>query len=107
MDELVSKSLDELWETVRAVPAGYVTSYGAVGRSLSRPVSGYLVGRWMAAAPEGVPWWRVVTKSGGLAINKRDPHMALDQRRRLEGEGVGFVGELVDMSAHRFDGILG
>ena len=49
-DELLKGSLDELWEAVRNVPAGHVVSYGALGGSLSRPVSGYLVGRWMANA---------------------------------------------------------
>ena len=99
-DPLVQSSLTELWDLVRSVPKGYVSSYGAVGRSLKRPVSGYLVGRWMAQCPEGVPWWRIVTKSGTLAINKRDPHMGLQQRQLLEREGVTFDGEAVDMARH-------
>ena len=93
-------SLDELWELVRSVPKGRVTSYGALGAAMHNPASGYMVGRWMAQAPEGVPWWRVVAKTGSLPIGKRDPYLSLDQRHLLSREGVGFQGDLVDMDAH-------
>ncbi len=83
--------LSELWQVVRSVPKGSVASYGSVGRALKNPASGYFVGKWMAMCPDdGTPWWRIVNAKGELPINKRDPNMALDQRRRLEKEGVKF-----------------
>jgi alkylated DNA nucleotide flippase Atl1 len=51
----------------------------------------------MAHCPDGVPWWRVVTKSGGLAVHKLDARLASEQRTRLEAEGVPFDGDRVDM----------
>jgi methylated-DNA-protein-cysteine methyltransferase related protein len=90
---------DELFELVRRIPAGRCAAYGALGRALPHPVSGYLVGRWMASAPEGVPWWRVVSKDGTLVIARRDPALGQRQRRLLESEGIPFEGENVVMKA--------
>lgn len=80
--------LDELWDVVSSVPAGHVAAYGDVGAALSRPVSGVLVGKWMAQCPSDRPWWRVVGRSGDLLVGKRDPRFAAEQTARLEAEGV-------------------
>ncbi|MBS1714527.1 MAG: MGMT family protein [Armatimonadetes bacterium] len=87
--------LDELWQIVATIPPGSVAAYGDVGRALSRPVSGVLVGKWMTNCPPDVPWWRVVGKKGDLLIGGRGPTFALDQRRKLEAEGVSFVDDRV------------
>lgn len=92
-----SELVQELYQLVRSVPVGRCVAYGEVGRSLSSPVSGYLVGRWMAACPPDVPWWRVVAKSGDLPVHKRDPELALAQIRHLADEGVPVVDGRVDM----------
>lgn len=88
--------LTELWEIVRRVPSGNVASYGAIGKALKNPASGYFVGRWMAMCPnDGTPWWRIVNVRGELPINKRDPNMALEQQRKLEKEGVIFENDKI------------
>ena len=74
----------------KAIPAGRVLSYGAVGARCSPPISGYICGRIMIHSHESVPWWRVVGKDGTLRISKRNPLLARDQRDRLENEGVQF-----------------
>ena len=56
-----------------------------------------MVGRWMAQCPEGVPWWRVIAKTGSLPIGKMDPYGEMDQRHLLEKEGVDFIGDQVDI----------
>lgn len=91
----MARSLEELWELVRAIPFGRVAGYGALGRTLNRPVSGLVIGKWMAIAPPDVPWWRVVASDGALRTARRDPGLALTQRRLLESEGVSFDGERV------------
>lgn len=96
--------LDELWDVVRRIPKGKVMSYGAVGELLSARASGRSVGRWMAQCPEGVPWWRVVAKTGQLPISKRGPGFASEQEERLRKEKVRFLGVgVVDMQRHSVD----
>ncbi|MFQ3587366.1 MAG: MGMT family protein [Fimbriimonadaceae bacterium] len=91
--------IDELWILVRKVPRGRVVGYGTLGRALPNPVSGLIVGKWMARAPEDVPWWRVVAFDGRLPVYKRDPGLAQTQTARLRSEGVAFLDDgRVDMS---------
>lgn len=95
----MARSLEQLWELVRAIPFGKVAGYGALGRALDRPVSGLVVGKWMAVAPPDVPWWRVVASDGSLRTARRDPGLALSQKRHLEGEGVAFTSDRVSAEA--------
>lgn len=94
--------MNELWDIVKRIPNGMCATYGDVARSLENPVSGYTVGRWMAQAPDGVPWWRVVAKDGSLVIAKKSPEAAMIQQKRLEAEGVAFINDQVDMASHKF-----
>ncbi len=87
---------EELMERVRAIPYGRVLNYGALGRSLSRPVSGVVVGGWLNSVPEGVPWWRVVGRDGRLPIWKKDPFLESLQAARLREEGVDLVDRVVE-----------
>jgi methylated-DNA-protein-cysteine methyltransferase-like protein len=100
---LAGSSLEALWTLVRSIPPGQVASYGQLGRLLPNPVSGLVVGRWMARAPEGIPWWRVVGADGRMPVGKRDPSLLLLQRRTLEQEGVQFEEDAVAMSRHRWE----
>ncbi|MEJ5169667.1 MAG: MGMT family protein [Fimbriimonadales bacterium] len=93
--------MSQLWFVVATIPYGKVATYGDVGRELDPPVSGLLVGKWMARAPEGVPWWRVVARDGTLVVAKRSPALGLEQRLRLEKEGVPFHGDQVEVSVAR------
>lgn len=103
--ETLGDRLSELWALVASVPPGRVATYGDVGRELTPPASGFLVGKWMAMAPPTVPWWRIVARDGTLALAKRSPSLASEQRVRLEAEGVPFDGDRVDMTVvrHRFE----
>lgn len=100
MGQSVSPQLRALWKIVRSIPKGRVTSYGAVGRALPNPCSGFLVGRWMHSCPQdGTPWWRVVNARGYLPIGKKSPELAIEQRRLLEKEKVKFERDCVVPSA--------
>lgn len=96
-------TLEELWKIVRSIPRGKVMSYGDVGRMLKYPASGFMVGKWMASAPEGVPWWRVLAKDGSLSIAKRSTQLAIEQEQRLKKEGIEFLPDgRVDMEKFSF-----
>jgi methylated-DNA-protein-cysteine methyltransferase related protein len=77
---------------VRAIPPGYVRTYGDVSPGAPR-LAGHVLSRTDA---RDVPWHRVVRADGSLAKGSR-------QRRLLEAEGVPFRGEKVLLSRARLD----
>jgi methylated-DNA-protein-cysteine methyltransferase-like protein len=85
----MSERAEQVYALVRRVPRGSVVSYGQIAEQL-RGITARQVGRWMAFAPEDVPWWRVVGADGTLRIARRDPMLAALQRAHLEAEGVPF-----------------
>jgi alkylated DNA nucleotide flippase Atl1 len=81
---------DEVLERVRAIPEGFVRTYGDVSPGAPR-----FAGTVLFHCDEpGLPWWRVVRADGSLAKDA-------EQRRLLLAEGVPFRGGRVDMSAAR------
>jgi methylated-DNA-protein-cysteine methyltransferase related protein len=71
---------------VRAIPPGFVRTYGDLSPGAPR-----FAGAVLSACPgDEVPWFRVVRADGSLAKGGR-------QRALLEAEGVPFRGERVDM----------
>ena len=74
----------------RAVPSGFVTSYGDLCPAAPRAAGRALAGCSDAA----VPWHRIVRADGSLAKGER-------QRRLLEAEGVPFRRARVDMETAR------
>ena len=102
MSNQIPLSLNEkVWEIVKKVPKGKVTTYGELARVLGNSRLSRQVG-WALHAnrSNNVPCHRVVDRNGRLA-----PNFAFDgwqeQRRRLEVEGVKFVDEMhIDLSKH-------
>jgi alkylated DNA nucleotide flippase Atl1 len=80
----------EVLDRVRAIPEGFVRTYGDVSPGAPR-----FAGTVLFAVDEpDLPWWRVVRADGSLAKGAR-------QRRHLIAEGVPFRGERVDMNRAR------
>lgn len=70
---------EEILETIRQIPEGFVRTYGDVSPGAPR-----LAGRILSElSDKTVPWWRVVRADGSIAHGQR-------QRRRLRAEGVPF-----------------
>ena len=87
-DDTIHRQLVAL---VRAIPAGRVIAYGALGARCEPPISGYFCGRIMGRkSDEAMPWWRVVAKNGTLPLARRSPELSRGQRETLEEEGVRF-----------------
>lgn len=82
---------EDVYEQVRRIPAGRVTTYGHVAALAGRPRAARTVGWALHALPEGsdVPWHRVVNARGGISIGRVGLPPAL-QRALLEDEGVAF-----------------
>jgi len=93
----------EVYEIVRQIPAGKVMNYGAIAKLLTRPLPARAVGWAIAGCPDDVPWHRVVNVRGICSTDNVEGAEVGRQRLRLEAEGVAFVGERVDMTAHRWN----
>lgn len=78
---------------LRQVPAGRVTTYGDLAAALGSVRVARQVGYAMAAAPDGVPWWRVVSAGGKLS--RPSSAAARRQAKALRGEGVVVRGGVV------------
>ena len=90
----------DILSVVRKIPRARVATYGAVARAAGYPGASRQV-VWALRSPgaRGVAWHRVLGAGGKILL---PGHAGLEQRLRLESEGVAFRGERVDMSAHEF-----
>ena len=84
--DLASPRAREVLRRARAVPEGFVTTYGELSPGSPRYAGAVL----SAYGDRDVPWQRVVRADGSLAKGER-------QRALLEAEGVPFAGDRVDI----------
>jgi methylated-DNA-protein-cysteine methyltransferase-like protein len=84
--------------TIMKIPRGHVSSYGAIARAAGIPRGARLVVRTLGQS-QGLPWHRVVAAGGRIALPGEH---GLDQRFRLEMEGVKFSGKKVRMAEFEF-----
>jgi methylated-DNA-protein-cysteine methyltransferase related protein len=83
---------------IRRLPKGKVSTYGAIARAAGLPGAARLVARILHRGFD-LPWQRVLGAGGEIKLRGDS---ALEQRLRLEAEGVRFRGRRVDMKAHEF-----
>lgn len=85
---------DEVYEQVRRIPEGRVTTYGAVAALAGNPRAARTVGWALHALPgdTDVPWHRVINARGGISIWKVGVPAGL-QRALLEDEGIEFEAD--------------
>ena len=80
----------QILRRVRAIPVGFVRTYGDVSPGAPRVAGAVLHG----CSDPAVPWHRVVRADGSLAKGER-------QRSLLVAEGVPFRGSRVEMRVAR------
>jgi methylated-DNA-protein-cysteine methyltransferase related protein len=85
----VAVSPQTIFERVRRVPEGYVTTYGDLSPGAPRHA-----GRALSQMPGDLPWWRVVRSDGTWPKGG-------EQRERLLAEGVPIRGRRVVMAEAR------
>ncbi len=102
-----------VWELVREIPGGKVSTYGRIAAYLPPPAGmserayevrgARMVGGAMAACPADVPWQRVINSQG--KVSERKGGGGEEQRMLLEAEGVNFdERERVDLSVYAWEG---
>jgi methylated-DNA-protein-cysteine methyltransferase related protein len=84
--------------TIRSIPRGKVSTYGGVARLAGFPGAARQVARALRRS-FGLPWQRVLGAGGEIKLRGDS---AIEQRLRLEAEGVRFRGRKVDMKAHEW-----
>ena len=92
---------EKMRAVMRKIPKGKVATYGAVARAAGFPGAARQAA-WALRDSDGkLPWHRVLAAGGRIALRGS---AGLDQRVRLESEGVRFRGSKVDLAAcgHQF-----
>lgn len=82
---------------VRRIPRGKVATYGDVARAAGFPGAARQVAWALHGAGGKVPWQRVVGAGGRILL---PGHAGMEQRLRLENEGVRFRGARVLLEKH-------
>lgn len=95
----------QVYDLVRSIPVGRVTTYGALALALGAPRHARVVGYALAALPDhqDVPAHRVVNRSGVLTGGWAFGHPDI-MRALLEAEGVRFGDDgRVDLARHLWE----
>ncbi|HJX70353.1 MAG TPA: MGMT family protein [Bacteroidales bacterium] len=95
-----------VYEIVRKIPAGKVTTYGAIARSIGSPQSARMVGWAMNSShrcKDFIPAHRVVNRNGLLTGKHHFRHENLMQEL-LESEGIKIEwDQIIDFEKHFWD----
>jgi methylated-DNA-protein-cysteine methyltransferase related protein len=83
---------------IRAIPRGKVSTYGLIAKAAGFPGAARQVAKVLRRS-FGLPWQRVLGAGGEIKLRGDS---AIEQRLRLESEGVRFRGRKVDMKAHEW-----
>jgi methylated-DNA-protein-cysteine methyltransferase-like protein len=86
-------------KVIRQIPRGKVATYAQVAAAAGYPLYHRQVAQLLRSTPFGsLPWQRVVGAGGEIKLKFE---AALEQRTRLELEGVRFRGKRIDMAEHQ------
>lgn len=94
---------EDVWEVVKLIPRGRVTTYGAIAQYLGTRMSARMVGWAMNAAHSlpDVPAQRVVNRNGMLS-GKAHFGSPTQMQELLEADGVTVKDDTVQEFAQRF-----
>jgi methylated-DNA-protein-cysteine methyltransferase related protein len=90
--------LNIIRDTIRKIPRGKVATYGDVARAAGFPGRARQV-VWALRNARGLPWHRVLGAGGKIMLPGES---GLEQRLRLETEGVAFRSGRVWMEKHQY-----
>ena len=97
---------ESVYEVVRLIPKGRITTYGAIAHYLGAKSSSRMVGWAMNGCPKGVPAHRVVNRVG-LLTGKHHFKTPAEMQNRLEREGIKVKNDkVVNFDRHFWDPAL-
>src|SRR4051812_15277797 len=83
---------------IRQIPKGKVATYSQVAAAAGYPMYHRQVAQLLRGGGGSLPWQRVVGAGGEIKLKFE---AGLEQRTRLEMEGVHFKGKRIDMLEHQ------
>jgi len=98
---IVNNFFADVYEVVKLVPKGRVTSYGAIAHYLGTKGSARMVGWAMHGCPKGVPAHRVVNSSG-LLTGKHHFKTLKTMEHLLAKEGIKVVNDKISRFSELF-----
>jgi methylated-DNA-protein-cysteine methyltransferase-like protein len=102
IDQQTRALFPRVYDIVRQVPRGRVTTYGDVAQLVGQGCDARIVGYAMANCPDDVPWQRVINSQGKISL---PGEAAQKQRMRLEAEGIAFDARgKIDLKRFRWAG---
>jgi methylated-DNA-protein-cysteine methyltransferase-like protein len=84
-------------KVIRQIPRGKVATYSQVAAAAGYPLYHRQVVQVLRKSGDSLPWQRVVGAGGRIRLQREG---ALEQRARLEMEGVRFRGKRIAMEDH-------
>lgn len=92
-----------IWEVVKKIPQGCVATYGQVAKEAGFPKQPRLAGYALHEAPPEMklPWHRVINAQGRISLAPESEGYQ-EQKRRLQEEGVIFMGGRVDLQRYQW-----
>ena len=91
--------LPEIRKVVAKIPKGKVATYGAVARAAGYEGAARQVAWALRGADGKLPWHRVLGAGGRIRLPGES---GMEQRIRLEAEGIQFRNGKVRMKEHEF-----
>jgi methylated-DNA-protein-cysteine methyltransferase-like protein len=111
-DTEVKKTADanwyqNVWKVVSEIPSGHVLTYGEVARLSGMPRAARRVSQALRRAPRGMelPWHRVINAQGKISFPE-DSSGWMQQKDKLENEGVVFLNGKVDLDQFGYRGAV-
>jgi methylated-DNA-protein-cysteine methyltransferase-like protein len=111
-DTEVKKTADtnwyqDVWKVVSEIPSGHVLTYGEVARLSGMPRAARRVSQALRRAPRAMelPWHRVINAQGKISFPE-DSSGWMQQKDKLENEGVVFLNGKVDLERFGYRGAV-
>jgi methylated-DNA-protein-cysteine methyltransferase-like protein len=111
-DTEVKKTADanwyqNVWKVVSEIPSGHVLTYGEVARLSGMPRAARRVSQALRRAPRAMelPWHRVINAQGKISFPE-DSSGWMQQKDKLENEGVVFLNGKVDLDQFGYRGAV-
>ncbi len=92
-----------IWDAVKQIPRGRVATYGQIAQAAGFAKQARLAGYALhnLSAGSHVPWHRVINAQGRLSFPPGSASFR-EQKKRLQDEGIAFVGGRIDLERFRW-----